>query len=388
MSNKGLRSPRALLSRWARERIPEWVRQGTGGKNLSRHRRWLRIMLRNSQPGRRLGREARLRRRERRLWSATQVAFAFVFGVIASFWWKISWLPTGHLENGYTALWRIAVILGAGLTAVSVMWRGTTATRQAESQRAAIDRQTQQIELTRLQQEAADEERSIELLQKGAELLATSDTAKVSAGIMTLGLVAHGRSNEHALLAMGLLAEYLEHTAKMGTDYRFYDVENILTRSENSFQRVAPKAITLEASNQADPSKLVYWSIVGGVERVKYEGGIMLHKSIMLGEKTIHRFHSTGFRSSSVRIENESVERSPVFRECRFSRCTIRIESHSSTKQLFRNCDFAFGSIHFPSKVSAMAFKRGQNKCRIDQKPEMSLGSRMISADEFLTIVD
>ncbi|TFF20797.1 hypothetical protein E3C22_18075 [Jiella endophytica] len=380
--HKGLRSPRHLMRNAVRRRMPEWWRHKTGGKGnpwenepprFSKWQRWMRLLFRRNRLGEHQEAGAALRRREYKLAHWTMMTFAFVVGVIAMVGWNVMSMPPGKINAGMEFLWRLSIILGGLLTAITVLWRGMISVRQTETSRQQVDRMTRQIQATQ-------ENNLALMLQKGGEMLGAEEPAKVEAAIATLKAIVVDPSEKYAVEAMDLLADFVQRNGRSGH-------EGISVRSAIAALAAGAKLSRKSGrtiSFQSDDEKCV-WTLVSGVFQCEYSGGKIGANSYRHELATYYIFEKTTFYNDFIFAEADMViiGMRNKFIRCKFLNCHFRaIPANLLSENEFGDCNFSWCAIVGGlDEINSIDLRAGRNFYR-DNKPPVLCPGGKVSEDQ------
>lgn len=254
---------------------------------------------------------------------AVGAAILLLVGVIYAAVSVIMAEPADRLEIVQT-LAPFGVAGVALVTFCTVAWRGLISTAQVEAQREQIARISEQI--------AATEENNLaQLLQKGAELLASEAKAHMAAGIATLQAVITSKNDKFVQEAMELLADYVEE--RFNDDHSPALCRGAIAAIERGADRgiIANRSLSFAAAS--DPDGI--WQPFEGVSRATYYYGIITDKN-KYPEIAITSYTEICF----TRCVNMKIDY--LFKNCIFERCNISEIGFIGVNDIeFRDCDFS-----------------------------------------------
>ncbi|TFF20795.1 hypothetical protein E3C22_18065 [Jiella endophytica] len=227
---------------------------------------------------------------------ATLVTLCFAVYVVA--WLGLPLFDSPKLVNGderfrLDVVWRVSVFLGALVTAFSVLWRGTIASRHADSQRDAIDRQTDQIKETRLQRLASEEKQNLEDLRISANLLNSESKTDIEIAIRVLQRIIVAPETRYWQIAMDLLADKMQ---SIGISDNTYAMKYMYSAMESG-AKIGRTSMKSLAFGTTHPD--ARWHPIAGVWHITFEGGIVTFPQSFLACKSLP---TLALRSSCIEV--------------------------------------------------------------------------------------
>lgn len=259
-----------------------------------------------------------------RSWAVSLAIAAPILLIAATAW--IGSAPTEQaMLTRVNILAPIGVLYVALVTFCTVVWRGCISARQADyqlEQLGALARQIASSELNNVAQQ----------LQRGAELIAEDDEARIGAGIVTLGAIAKEPPDRFGDEARILLLEYVKRFGSGG--HASANLKRAAAQLESAFR--LRKAWLVQSLNFEGASSQVEWELIFSSRICSYKGGVFNSKELKKDDNYYFRFMNVFF--DSCRFEDITPL---ISTKCRFYNCYIRGgDSEILNRHDFEYCDF------------------------------------------------
>lgn len=283
------------------------------------------------------------------LFAAVLIGVVVAICVTIPAFMALSSLKPDDLSKRIDIIYKLGLIGAAAVTFCTVVWRGLITARQANAQLAATDLQREQIQKLAQQIATTEENNLAQLLQKGAELIASDKEAHRAAGVATLQSVATDRNAKFATEAMNLLVDaFAEKFGKGGTKNFLMAIVGAL-RAAAQLGRRCDRVIALDAAVDRGKGFGLQWSPIEGLQEIGLHGG------------STNGNYVNKLLKSSTRYEflNMEIERGTITVNDRYEGCTFKnVHITQWTKEefidhTFMDCDFSGAKIsggNSPSK--------------------------------------
>lgn len=274
-------------------------------------------------------------------WLTAAISFGVISAAVVLFLFVPTILLDGKIDaDRVDAIYKLALLCGAIVTFMTVVWRGLISSRQANYQQRQLGIQQAQLERLAEQHAATVENTLAQQLQKGAELVADEKPARVAAGIATLGAVARTKGARFGMQARDLLLDVIKD--KGLKNHNVPAVKRAASELLEAF-RTEPAIIHDMITFEADDSPAVpddhfaEWELIAGVERCVYIGGVFYRQAI---DETLLRY----MKFERVRFTECTIFDLSKIRgkKCRFYKSTfLHADSASLEEYEFDECDFS-----------------------------------------------
>lgn len=296
------------------------------------------------------------RARERMFFVGTLVALSFAIVVVVWLGWPL--LDTAYLEDESHRLEvvsRVSVFLAAIVTVFTILWRGTIASRQADTQTEAIRRQTDQIELARRQVTATEENNLAVMLQKGAEFLIGNKPVTIAVGIATLRAIATVPNGKYAEAAMDFLSDFLQQHGRHSHEDNLVVAAIDALRAGAAHGRRSARDMVFETDYR--PVEAHFWRPVTGVRSCRYRGG-----HIVLGRDAMFFLTPADFESVGIYGSGHHVDfRVLTIENCQIDGvCVVAVHEIVLSANRWENCCFS-GATLLRSRRNLPDLREGGN---------------------------
>ncbi|CAI2936138.1 hypothetical protein [Aminobacter niigataensis] len=242
------------------------------------------------------------------------------------------------------------VVAIAAVTFFTVVWRGLISARQANTSIDQLQGLRKQIELT-------EENNLAALLQKGAELIADSNPAKVSAGIASLEAVAADSPRFYGA-AMRLLVDYVCSNGQRSHLPPLVKQAILgLRRANEKHGYVVDNELYFTGDGEADEDVFSSeWMVIRGVVGVIYRFGEFRFQHFSAKEKYSGLFfNQVDFYRCTIDDISDLDSHS-----CTFKNCVIRgADAEDLKRHKFVRCDFTNAKL--PAASAVPDLRKGEN---------------------------
>lgn len=234
---------------------------------------------------------------------------------------------------------RVFIFFGSIVTALTVFWRGSIASRQADAQIEATKNQSEQIRLTREQVALTLESNHAKLLKDGLELIKEEDAEMQDAGLAIISTIAASPDRKHATLVMDILADRLIPRLAVEDQIGKASTIALITMLEAA----------AKAGNRSNRSAQVHHGfflpyLVPGLRRMIYTtpsfGGIRI--PIRNLSKNAQHFYKCTIESCHIAQNKVDYDSGVFFDQTSFILCEFTsIDSEQLNRNNFQNCCFS-----------------------------------------------
>lgn len=267
-------------------------------------------------------------------WGSLAIASAVIAVVLAGFayiWIFHASSSTDEMLKRSQAFAPFGILLIAGVTYCTVLWRGLISARQADTGLQQVDEFRRQI--------AATQENNLALLlEKGAELLDdTAGKAKVAGGIAILRSVATDANPKFSIEAMNLLADFMrQHESQQHGP--LFDATYDALAAGADLGRISLRQVTFKAPDKGGAP----WRLVRGIKYVRYDGGTVLgdrFKGNILNGDTEYRFTRTSIMGGIV--DTRLYFFNCAFQNAKITGASFKKQHLGKNENIFGNCSFS-----------------------------------------------
>ncbi len=294
-------------------------------------------------------------------WKAAMFAVAIVGGVLLGFvLWRYVFQggTTEEIGRRMTIMVPIGTLYIAAVTFLMTYWRGLITTRQADQQLSQIDGIKRQI---KIQSEA----NLADLLQKGAEILSSTEASKAPAGIAALEAAGASDSQRYAIPAMNLLATYVEdHYAQRSQPHVKQAIAGLRhAHDANGWHATAWITVVI---GDGDQLGINLHTPVIGVETVTYQGGLLMHFERYPTASARSMFFNVSLILSSINAKGKNY----LFQDCQFSKCNFHeFDDRFFLNSNFTECDFSDCVVINSDRKNIDVLRDGKNFYRAGHPP-------------------
>jgi len=298
-----------------------------------------------------------------RNWLSIAIASAVIAAVgigVAAIWVFAEGDPRERLIRVNT-LAPFGVVAIAAITFATVVWRGLITARQADTGLEQLKGLQKQIALT-------EETNLAALMQKGAELLADENPAKVSAGVASLRAVTEAPKTGFSDPSLALLIDFIARKGEHGHTWRPIQQAIIAVNASAEVRGVTSDQILFfeedeELAMRSD-EYVTDWQIVSAVRSARYWGGSFHYKKLVTVPEGFE-FKSVTFNDCTFGNIGEL-----HLTNCRFHQCSFDVVSAEHfAKHSFNWCDFSNTKI--PMNGPLPDLRPGYNYFRLDEPPHI-----------------